>query len=144
GVGTPPMWTGSPLAVIRRILFIGLTAAVALTASPAHPSLPSGGATTDSMLAASLTVAPSVAGGRDVVPSQTGVRAIDYFTSGAPPVRWNAEDVPVTICTSQANRPSSISAMQFREAVANAASMWNQVGAAVGYRYIGDCPRDGR
>ena len=67
--------------------------------------------------------------------------AIEFFTDefGPPPARWPVEALPVEFCTFQNNRPSSISAAQFRAAVAAAASAWNQAEAAVGVRYRGDC-----
>ena len=58
---------------------------------------------------------------------------------GSPPAKWVAPDNPVEFCTFQAGRPSSISAQQFRDFVADGASAWNRVSAAVGVRYSGDC-----
>ena len=48
--------------------------------------------------------------------------------------------MPVEICSLQANRPSSVSASEFRSAVTDAALAWNAALAAVGVDYIGDCP----
>ena len=65
---------------------------------------------------------------------------IDFFTSGPNPVHWADSQAPVEICTHQHNRPSWISAEAFRDAVGDGAQMWSDVGAAMGYHYIGDCP----
>lgn len=68
--------------------------------------------------------------------------AIDFFTDsfGPPPARWAAADIPVEFCTFQNNRPSSITADEFRDSVATAIRVWNDVEAAIGLLYIGDCP----
>ncbi len=47
--------------------------------------------------------------------------------------------MPVSFCTFQNNRPSAISADEFRQAVGDAAAAWNAVEAAVGIDYTGDC-----
>lgn len=65
---------------------------------------------------------------------------IQNFSSRGLSVRWAPAAVPVPFCTVQSNRPASISAEQFREAVRLAVEMWNDVEAAVGVRYTGDCP----
>ena len=59
---------------------------------------------------------------------------------GSPPAKWSVESNPIAICTAHRNRPSWLSAGGFREAVRLAASAWNEVGAAVGIDYTGDCP----
>ncbi len=65
--------------------------------------------------------------------------AIDYFTSGSPPVRWSASTALVPICTHHANRPSWITAEMFRAAVEAGVQAWSDAEAAVGYEYRGDC-----
>jgi len=65
--------------------------------------------------------------------------AIQNFAGSGQSVRWAANVVPVPFCTTHANRPSTITAEQFRDAVRMAAEMWNSVEAAVGIRYAGDC-----
>lgn len=47
---------------------------------------------------------------------------------------------PIEVCTTHQGRPPFVSAEQFRATVARAADTWNQVGAAIGVRYTGDCP----
>jgi len=80
-----------------------------------------------------------------VLTSVDGVTApvelvIGNFSSSGQSVRWASNAIPVSFCTIQTNRPSSVTAEQFREAVQLAAEMWNSVEAAVGVRYAGDCP----
>ncbi len=59
---------------------------------------------------------------------------------GSPPAKWSADSNPIAICTSHTNRPSWLTANAFRDAVRQSASAWNQVAAAAGIRYTGDCP----
>jgi hypothetical protein len=75
-------------------------------------------------------------------------QSLQYFTDCAPgdfggcggaPGHWAAPNIPVTFCTMEANRPPTISAEQYRDAVAAAMSMWNGVDVAVGLNYTGDC-----
>ena len=67
--------------------------------------------------------------------------AVGYFTDlfGPPPARWTPATMPVDFCTFQNNRPATISAEQFRDSVATAIRVWNDVEAAIGVRYTGDC-----
>lgn len=66
--------------------------------------------------------------------------ALDFFTTGSPPVRWETAVVPtVALCTQQANRPSWVTAAQFREAVVYAVGKWAEAEARVGFNYTGDC-----
>ena len=75
---------------------------------------------------------------------------IPFFTDCAPgevfagcgpsPARWIVGDAPVDFCTFQNNRAASVSAQLFRDAVEEAADAWNVAEAAVGVRYLGDCP----
>ena len=65
--------------------------------------------------------------------------AIRNFSSSGQSVRWAANAIPVPFCTVQSNRPSNVTAEQFRDSVRLAAEMWNSVEAAVGVRYTGDC-----
>ncbi len=67
-------------------------------------------------------------------------QAIQFFASTGQAVRWTSNVVPVPFCTHQSSRPSGMTAELFRDAVRKAALMWNDVDAAVGVRYIGDCP----
>ena len=62
---------------------------------------------------------------------------------GSSPAQWVAPFVPVAFCTLQSNRPSSISASEFRDAVTAGAAAWNDALAAVGVDYSGDCPGGG-
>ncbi|MBM4410556.1 MAG: matrixin family metalloprotease [Chloroflexi bacterium] len=64
---------------------------------------------------------------------------IRNFSSSGAAVRWASNRMPVAFCTIQTNRPSSVTAEQFREAVRLAAEMWNNIEAAIGVRYTGDC-----
>lgn len=64
---------------------------------------------------------------------------IDNFSSAGVAVRWASEAIPVRFCTVQANRPSTLTAEQFREGVRLAVGMWNVIEAAVGISYTGDC-----
>lgn len=66
--------------------------------------------------------------------------AIGNFSSSGFSVRWASNAIPVTFCTIQANRPSTVTAELFRDSVRRSAEMWNNVEAAVGVRYTGDCP----
>ncbi|MBM3140002.1 MAG: matrixin family metalloprotease [Chloroflexi bacterium] len=63
----------------------------------------------------------------------------DFPPCGGPPGRWTLAKVPVAFCTFQANRPASITADAFREAVRAAARMWNAAELGIGVRYDGDC-----
>ena len=58
---------------------------------------------------------------------------------GSPPAQWVGAEVPVEFCSFQSNRPSSITAQEFRDAIEAAAAAWNAAGAAVGIDYTGDC-----
>jgi hypothetical protein len=64
--------------------------------------------------------------------------AVDFFTD-RPPASWSSQSIPVAICTQQSNRPASVTAEEFRDAVAAATSMWTASGLAIGYDYTGDC-----
>ncbi len=79
------------------------------------------------------------AAGDPVTLQQAGPGIIEYFTAGSPPVQWTQAAMPVPICTHQAHRPAWVSADVFRNHVAQAAQVWNDAGAAVGYHYTGDC-----
>lgn len=63
---------------------------------------------------------------------------------GNPPARWPTVARPVAICSFSANHPAWLTEAQFRQAVADAASTWNRVDAAIGIRYVGDCTRGNR
>jgi hypothetical protein len=66
--------------------------------------------------------------------------AIDFFTPGQPPVRWNNVSTPaIPICTRQANRPTWLTAEAFRESVARGVLAWSEAEAAIGFNYTGDC-----
>jgi len=66
--------------------------------------------------------------------------AIDFFSSGSPPVKWRTDTSPtVSICTVQANRPASITDAAFRAAVTLGVQVWSEAQAAVGFNYTGDC-----
>lgn len=65
--------------------------------------------------------------------------AITYFANVSPPARWSTSRALIPICTHQAHRPAWISAELFRSAVTDAVTMWNEIEAAVGYDYRGDC-----
>lgn len=58
---------------------------------------------------------------------------------GNPPARWPTAQRPVSLCSFQGGRPAWLSDAQFRQAIADAASTWNAVGAAISVRYLGDC-----
>lgn len=73
----------------------------------------------------------------DATPAELAIR---NFASSGFSVRWASNAIPVTFCTIQANRPSTVTAELFRDSVRAAAEMWNNVEAAVGVRYTGDCP----
>ncbi len=64
---------------------------------------------------------------------------IGSFSGGSPGVRWLPTAIPVPFCTIDANRPASVTAAQFHEAVRVAAEMWNNIDAAIGIRYAGGC-----
>jgi matrixin/K319-like protein len=78
-----------------------------------------------------------------------GVQGISYFTDcddggiqsncGGAPARWFIDDLPLSVCTHQFNRPSSLSAENFRSYVRDAAAMWNTMESAVGFDYTEDC-----
>lgn len=78
-----------------------------------------------------------------------GVQGISYFMDcddggiqancGGAPGRWFTEDLPLSVCTHQFNRPSNLSAEDFRTYVRDAAAMWNSVDGAVGFVYTEDC-----
>lgn len=78
-----------------------------------------------------------------------GVQGISYFTDcddggiqsncGGVPARWFIDDLPLSVCTHQFNRPSNLSAEDFRSYVSDAAAMWNTMESAVGFNYTGDC-----
>ncbi|MBT5775540.1 MAG: matrixin family metalloprotease [Dehalococcoidia bacterium] len=78
-----------------------------------------------------------------------GVQGISYFTDcddggiqancGGAPAHWFAADLPLSVCTHQFNRPSNLSAEDFRTYVRDAVTMWNSVDAAVGFAYTEDC-----
>lgn len=78
----------------------------------------------------------------DAVPGAVPLElAIDYFTSGTPPVRWLTSASPVvTVCTVQTNRPGNITAAEFRESVERGVQVWSEAEAAIGFNYTGDCP----
>ena len=63
---------------------------------------------------------------------------------GDPPVRWVGAANPLSFCTFQGNRPGSIDAETFREAVRTAVQAWSEAEAAVGVRYAGDCETGSR
>jgi len=67
---------------------------------------------------------------------------IDFFTDreGPPAARWVDDAIPIDFCTFQNQRPATLTAEQFRDAVVDAAEVWNTQQAAVGVRYDGDCP----
>lgn len=75
--------------------------------------------------------------------------AIEYFsgcTGGQlrgsctlTPARWRTPSNPPTFCTFQSNRPGSITADAFRDAVRAAVSAWSSAEAATGIQYTGDC-----
>lgn len=63
---------------------------------------------------------------------------------GNPPARWPLSQRPVTLCSFHAGRPAWLTDRQFRQAIADAATTWNSVGAAISVRYAGDCARGSR
>lgn len=65
--------------------------------------------------------------------------AIDYFTSGTPPVKWAASTPTVQICTYQSGRPAGISQERFFQAVTRAVETWSNAQARIGIDYRGDC-----
>lgn len=58
---------------------------------------------------------------------------------GAPSAQWPASARPVDFCTFVTNLPAWLTAAQFRDYVQEAADTWNDVEAAIGVRYTGDC-----
>lgn len=64
---------------------------------------------------------------------------IQNFAGGDQVVRWSANMVPVPFCTVESNRPATVTAQQFHDAVRLAAAMWNNIDAALGVRYTGTC-----
>ncbi len=64
---------------------------------------------------------------------------IEIFAGGSAGIRWPSSVIPVPFCTIEANRPTSVTATQFHEAVRLAAEMWNNIDAAIGIRYAGAC-----
>ena len=68
------------------------------------------------------------------------VPALSPPRCGSPPAKWSPDTNPIAICTSHTNRPSWLTANAFRDAVRESARAWNEVAAAVGIRYTGDCP----
>lgn len=65
--------------------------------------------------------------------------AIDYFTTGAPAVKWSATTPTVAFCTYQSGRPASISQERFVQAVTRAVEIWSNAQARIGIDYRGDC-----
>lgn len=76
------------------------------------------------------------------VPGATPLElAIGYFAEGSPAVKWRTDRDPlVAVCTVQANRPSWLTAIEFRESVVLGVEVWSEAEAAVGLDYTGDCP----
>ncbi len=102
----------------------------------AHPRAYGGGETAERALDGNGGSAVAA-----IVPFFTDCAPGEVFAGcGPPPARWVVGDAPVEFCTFQNNRPDSISASVFREAVQDAADVWNAVEAAVGALYLGDCP----
>lgn len=64
---------------------------------------------------------------------------IENFSSDGQVVRWPASGNLVSFCTVEANRPASVTAAQFHEAIRLAVEMWNNIDAAIGVRYGGVC-----
>jgi len=64
---------------------------------------------------------------------------IENFSSDGQVVRWPANASLVSFCTVEANRPASVTAEQFHEAIRLAVEMWNNIDAAVGIRDAGVC-----
>lgn len=58
---------------------------------------------------------------------------------GGSPARWRSSALPVRFCTTQASRPSDLSADEFRRVVATAVATWNAQEFAAGIAYTGDC-----
>ena len=127
---------GRPLAIALIVAAAWLALALVSTAAASegdrgeHPPLAPGEISFDGV----GTVLFSADG--VTVPAELAIR---NFASNGLSVRWAANAIPVPFCTIQANRPSNVSAEQFRDAVRLAAEMWNNVEAAVGARYTGDC-----
>lgn len=80
---------------------------------------------------------------RDPVSTLPVALALEFFTD-PPPAVWPRESIPVAICSQQHNRPSAVTAEEFRDAVAAATAMWTAVGVGVGFDYGGDCTHDDR
>lgn len=78
-----------------------------------------------------------------VLSSGDGRRAAEFliesFAGGSQAVRWASSASPVPFCTIEANRPASVTAAQFHDAVRLAAEMWDNIDAAIGIRYAGAC-----
>ena len=78
-----------------------------------------------------------------------GTQGISYFTDcadggiqsncGGVPAHWFRADLPLSVCTHQFNRPSNLSADDFRTYVRDAVAMWNTMESAVGFEYTEDC-----
>ena len=84
-------------------------------------------------------------GGAVVVPAKgTGLPVLPQFIdfllgAVAPPAMWASDRNPLDFCSFDRNRPASISAVRYREAIDAAVAAWNAAGAAVGVRYTGEC-----
>ncbi len=63
----------------------------------------------------------------------------DFGGCGGPPGHWALASVPVQFCSMESNRPATVTAQAFRDAVAAAATMWNATDVGVGVGYTGDC-----
>lgn len=127
-----PAWLRAE--VLRSLVRISLALATIAAAAPS-----SGSRAGLSVAAVLMVDAP----GSTTSGSDTALPGIEAFTTGEPRVRWAGTSMPVRICTLQAGRPTWVTAAQFQAAVAHGAEAWNRAGAAVGYRYEGDCPSTG-
>lgn len=138
------------LRALRGRLFVAVVVGVVMVAalslmSPVLASATPGAAVPPAASASSdVPGETSFDGAGAVLTSADGVtlpaeQVIRNFSSSGVSVRWAANAIPVNFCTIQANRSSMVTAEQFREAVRLAAEMWNNVEAAVGVRYTGDC-----
>lgn len=134
----PMWWLGQPSGLAVRLLplLLAVGVALALLVSADRASADDGVTVTTWTL-----VDHSQQGGSATLQATS---AIDYFTSGTPPVQWADADSPVPICTHQDGRPASVSAQLFRDTVRDAAQVWSNAGAAVGYEYTGDCTTTSR
>ena len=63
---------------------------------------------------------------------------------GTPNAKWTVANRPVTFCSVQANRAEWLTPETFATAIREAAANWNQVEAAMGIQYLGDCASGGR